>query len=189
MRVDNVKYGRRFVSLFLFFLITMGGIGAQADQTMRLDVLESLQEIGLFIGADCQEDVLAAADYGTTRNRVRYGVYAEDGASALVQICDAEGACISFALQIDGAMQGETAENAIKAFLRTIEPETFDEGKAEEALKSMKAIQAYHVRLSKQLDAMNGTDGAPDVYASYFTDDWMYEWTDKFFFATARSEL
>ena len=180
---------KRMIAFFLAAMLLITSVSAQAAQTLREDALAALNALGLFEGAAYEETALPAQSDAAPQGRTRYAVYSADNASAFLQICDADGACVSFALQIDGAMTGETAENAIKALMQTLEPAVFDEAKAAEAIQSLKAVQDYHARLSAQLNAVNGTDTAPDVYASYFTDDWMYEWTDRFFFATVRSDF
>ena len=179
---------KKIVSFFLGLLMVITGINAHAAQTLRDDALAALNTLGLFVGTAYEETVLPAQSDAAPQGRTRYAVYSVDNTSAFLQICASDGACLSFALQIDGAMTGETAENAIKALMQVIEPTVFDEEKAADALQSMKAMQDYHARLSAQLDAVNGTKTESEVYASYFTDAWMYEWTDRFFFATVRGK-
>lgn len=179
----------RFFSLLLALAMLLTPLQAAcADaEGLRLDALTALQALGLFTQASYQMDELPAEH--TPEGRVRYAVYSPDQQSALLQICDAQGECISMALQIDGSMEGEQADSAVCALLCAIEPEIFDADKAEEALQSMRNIHAYHERLASQLDAVNGTKTEHAVYASYFTDAMMYELTDSFFYANNRAYL
>ena len=181
----------RFFSVLLVLAMLLTPLQAScADaEGLRQDALTALQALGLFTQASYQMDELPALTEHTPKGRVRYAVYSPDQQSALLQICDAQGECISMALQIDGGMEGELADSAVCALLCAIEPDVFDADKAEEALQSMRNIHAYHERLASQLDAVNGTKTEHAVYASYFTDAMMYELTDSFFYANNRACL
>lgn len=179
----------RFFSwlLALAMLLTPLQAACADAEGLRQDALTALQALGLFTQASYQMDELPAEQM--PEGRVRYAVYSPDQQSALLQICDAQGECISMALQMDGGMEGEQADGAVCALLCAIEPEIFDADKAEEALQGMRNIHAYHERLASQLDAVNGTKTEHAVYASYFTDAMMYELTDSFFYANNRAYL